>query len=291
MLSPSQSRSAEAPARAIYGLRLSGLGDHPALPLANGEPWPEVRVVRRIAPRKSVRRGFGGRRACFEFAEGRLLLERAKATITTVSEEPLPADQLVHPWLATAAGMWARWLGRDVFHGGAIALDGGAWAVLGARERGKSTLLAALALDGHAIVADDALVLEGEYVFAGPRCVDVRPDAAAVLAPAGPVAARGGSRRRLTLGAVPSRLPLRGIVHLTWGDEVALERVPLPERIERLREHNAFHSLPALESTLLELAALPTVELRRPRTLDRLSESAAALVDGLGHAGRRISSA
>ena len=246
--------------------------------------------MRRIAPRKSVRRGFGGRRACFEFAEGRLLLERAKATITTVSEEPLPADQLVHPWLATAAGMWARWLGRDVFHGGAIALDGGAWALLGARERGKSTLLAALALDGHAIVADDALVLEGGYVFAGPRCVDVRVDAADALAAAGP-AARGGSRRRLTLEAVPSRLPLQGIVHLAWGDEPALVRVPLAERIERLRDHNAFHSLPAHEMTLLQMAALPTVELRRPRSLDRMSESAAALVDGLDHAERRISSA
>src|SRR4051812_3563932 len=291
MLSPSQPRSAEAPARAIYGLRFTGLDDDPALPVANGEPWPEVRVVRRVAPRKSVRRGFGGRRACFEFAEGRLLLERAKATITTVTEQPLPADQLVHPWLATAAGMWARWLGRDVFHGGAFALDGGAWAVLGDRERGKSTLLASLALDGRAVVADDALVLEGGAVFAGPRCVDVRGDAAAALAPAGPPPSRGGSRRRLSLGAVPSRLPLRGIVHLAWGDGVTLDRVPLAERIERLREHNAFHSLPASERTLLELAALPTVELRRPRDLDRVGESTAALVDGLGHAGRRISSA
>jgi len=290
MLSPPQPRSAEAPARAIYGLRLTGLGDHPALPVANGEPWPEVRVVRRVAPPKSVRRGFGGRRACFEFAEGRLLLERAKATITTVTDDPLPVDQLVHPWLATAAGMWARWLGRDVLHGGAFALDGGAWAVFGDRGRGKSTLLAWLALDGHAIVADDALVLEGGYVFAGPRCVDVRVDAADALAAAGP-AARGGSRRRLTLEAVPSRLPLQGIVHLAWGDEPALVRVPLAERIERLREHNAFHSLPAHEMTLLQMAALPTVELRRPRSLDRMSESAAALVDGLDHAERRISSA
>jgi hypothetical protein len=276
----------------VYGLRLAGLGDTAALAPANGEAWPEVRVAHRIAPRKSVRRGFGGRRACFEFDEGRLLLERAKATITTVTEQPLPDDQLVHPWLATAAGMWARWLGRDVFHGGAFELDGGAWAVLGGQQGGKSTLLARLALDGRTVVADDALVIEDAHVFAGPRCVDVRADAASLLAPtAESRAARGGSRQRLALGAAPARLPLRGIVHLAWGNDVALARVPLDGRIERLREHNAFHSLPAEQRTLLELAALPTFELRRPRDFGRLGHSAEALIDGLAHAGRRISSA
>jgi hypothetical protein len=279
MLSQPQPRSAEAPARAVYGLRLTGLGDSAGLPAADGEPWPEVQVVRRVAPRKSVRRGFGGRRACFEFAEGRLVLQRASSTITTVTEEPLPDDLLVHPWLATAAGMWARWIGRDVFHGGAFALDGGAWAVLGRREDGKSTLLARLALDGRPIVSDDALVVEGGHLFAGPRCVDVRADAQAVLATG--EAARGGLRARLALGPVPSQLPLHGIVHLAWGDEVALDKVPLAGRIDRLREHNAFLSLPAHQSTLLEMAALPTVELRRPRRFDCLGDSAAALIEGL----------
>jgi hypothetical protein len=249
--------------------------------VANGEPWPEVRVVRRIAPRKSVRRGFGGWRACFDFTEGRLLLQRARATITTVTEQPLPDDQLVHPWLATAAGMWARWIGRDVFHGGAFALDGGAWAVLGRREDGKSTLLARLALDGQPIVSDDALVVDDRHVFAGPRCVDVRADAEAVLGAGGPEPARGGSRGRLALGPVPSRLPLRGIVHLAWADQVGLDKVPLAGRIDRLREHNSFLSLPAHHSTLLELAALPTFELHRPRRFDRLGDSTDTLIDGL----------
>src|SRR3954471_23856088 len=223
MLPPSQSRSAETPVRAAYGLRLTGLAAAGALPAANGEPWPELEIVRRIGPRKSVRRGFGGRRACFDFTEGRLLLQRARATITTVTEQPLPAHQLVHPWLATAAGMWSRWIGRDVFHGGAFALEGGAWAVLGGREDGKSTLLARLALDGVPIVSDDALVVEDGHLFAGPRCVDVRPDAQALLAVDEPEPVRGGLRGRLVLGPVPSRLPLHGIVHLAWGDEVALD--------------------------------------------------------------------
>jgi hypothetical protein len=281
MLTPSHSRSAEAPVRAVYGLRLTGLGDSAALPVANGEPWPEVQIVRRIAPRESVRRGFGGRRACFEFAEGRLVLQRASATITTVTEQPLPDDQLVHPWLATAAGMWARWIGRDVLHGGAFALEGGAWAVLGRREDGKSTLLAWLALDGQPIVSDDALIVEDGHLFAGPRCVDVRADAQAVLAAGRPEPARGGLRGRLALGPVPSWLPLHGIIHLAWDDEVAVDKVPLAGRIDRLREHNAFLSLPVLESTLLELAALPTFELRRPRRFDRLGDSAGALIEGI----------
>jgi hypothetical protein len=271
-------QSSDSRASAVYGLRLVGVDAAEMLAVANGEPWPEVRVLRRLAPRESVRRGFGGLRACFEFPEGRLLIEREEAAITTVTEEPLPDDQLVHPWLTLAGGMWARWLGRDAFHGGAILVDGGAWAVLGQQADGKSTLLAWLALHGYQVMCDDLLVIEDGHVFAGPRCVDLRPDAVESLAKRDLPHARGDSRRRVQLAPVPTRAPLRGVVHLAWGDEIAITTVPLRERIDGLRAHNSFLGVPADKATLLELAALPNLEFRRPRRFDSLAPAADELL-------------
>jgi hypothetical protein len=228
-----------------------------------------------------VPRGFGGRRACFDLADGRLLLERARQRITTVTQRPLPDDLLVHPWLALAAGMWARWLGRDSFHGGAFVAAGGAWALLGGYRSGKSTLLAWLATRGRPVVADDQLVLEGGHVFAGPRCVDVRPEAAEHLGWDHLPTVRGGQRRRLELDAVAPRSPMRGLIHLAWGERVTLTRVPVAERIARLRTQSTFPGLPAGKGTLLDLAALPTFELRRPNDLLGLDASADALLGAL----------
>lgn len=264
-------------------MQLSGIDGAGLLPAAGpGEgDWPQVHVEQRVAPRDTEPRGFGGLRACFDLVEGRLLLERERRTITTVTEQPLPEDQLVHPWLGLGAGLWARWLGRDVFHGGAFVAGDGAWAVLGDREHGKSTLLAALAGHGHAIVTDDQLVLDDGAVFAGPRCVDLRPGAPEALGLPDLPVARGSTRRRLVLGPVSACTPLRGVVHLAWGDDTAVTRVPLAERIALLRDHNTFFGVPAGKHALLELAALPTVEFRRPRHFDALHASAAALLAAL----------
>jgi hypothetical protein len=251
------------------------------LQAADGESWPELRVERRIAPRDSVPRGFGGLRACFDLPEGRLLLERERAAVTTVTEQPLPEDLLVHPWLTLAGGLWARWLGRDAFHGGAFLAGGGAWAILAQREQGKSTLLAWLAVHGRPVVSDDLLVIEDEQLFAGPRCVDVRPAASEWLGKLDLPLARGQSRCRLALEPVAAQAPLRGIVHLEWGEELSVAKVPLAQRIERLRPHNNFVGVPAGKATLLRLAALPTFELRRPRRLQELGAGAEALLAAL----------
>lgn len=248
-----------------------------ALAAANGEPWPELRIERRVAPADTVARGFGGRRACFSLPQGRLLLERARQTITTVTPKPLPDDALVHPHLTVAGAMWARWLGRDAFHGGAVAIGGGAWALLAQKEGGKSTLLGQLAGTGHAVVADDMLILDDGQLYAAPRCVDLRPDAADALERNEVELVRDASRRRVPLRDVPLHMPLHGLVHLEWGERVEVRTVPVAERIERLRPHNNFVGVPARPATLLELAALPHLELRRPRGLDSLEASAEAL--------------
>jgi len=221
--------------------------------------------------------GFGGRRACFPMAEGLLRLERARSTMTMRTERPLDDDRLVHPWVTWGAAMFARWHGREAFHGGAFVSGGRAWAVLADKEGGKSTLLARLALDGVGIVSDDLLVIDDADVFAGPRCVDLRLGTAERLGARELPLARE-DRRRLHLEPVADRLPLAGVVHLAWSDTPAVREVPLSDRIARLRPHNGFGVLPPGPSGLLSLAALPTLELSRPRDLGRVSASADLLL-------------
>jgi hypothetical protein len=53
-------------------------------------------------------------------------------------------------------------LGKLVFHASAVELAGGAIAFLAASGRGKSTLAASFAANGHRFLTDDCLVLEKE---------------------------------------------------------------------------------------------------------------------------------
>jgi hypothetical protein len=201
--------------------------------------------------------------------------------MTIRTDAPLAEDQLVHPWLAAGAAMFARWNHRDAFHGGGVVVGGRAWAVLATQDGGKSTLLAALARRGLDVVSDDLLVIESGHVYAGPRCVDLRPGSVEALGFDGLPSARGSTRYRLPLGPIPGRLPLAGIVQLAWADEVEVVRVPLAERIARLRIHNSHTIAPASETGLLDLAALTTLELRRPRNLDTLGPSVDVLHEAL----------
>ncbi|MFN2506155.1 MAG: hypothetical protein ABR540_18390 [Acidimicrobiales bacterium] len=109
---------------------------------------------------------------------GRVRLDRAAGTACFMTADPVGDVTLLHPFLSPVAAIWARWQGWPALHGGAFVLDGGAWAILGERGSGKSSTLAWLAAQGLGIVADDLLVVNEGNVAAGPRCIDLRPDAA-----------------------------------------------------------------------------------------------------------------
>ena len=100
-----------------------------------------------------------------------------------------------------------------------------AWGIVGDRLGGKSSLLAALAVEGTDIVCDDVLVVDGRDVVPGPRTVDLREDAAAALE-----RRRGdrSSRERESaggcrLGALDRPLTLGGWVFTEWSDELEHE--------------------------------------------------------------------
>ncbi len=137
--------------------------------------------------------------------------ERRIATLPAV-----PPDMVVHPCLG-AVGMLAAYARGDVYlHGGAFTTAGGTWGVLADKEGGKSTLLALLARAGVDIVADDVLIVRDGTVLAGPRAIDLRPDAGAALGVDELV--RHGERVRVGLPPTRAEHELRGWISVAWGE-------------------------------------------------------------------------
>jgi hypothetical protein len=212
------------------------------------------------------------------FLDAWLELDRVARAATFVVPRNLHDDELVHPGLGLGAAMLAEWSGRLAFHGGAFVARGGAWAVVGRAESGKSTVLATLSLAGVPVLSDDLLVIEGGALHSGPRCLDLRPTAVAGLALGNRVvAARNGLKSRLPLAQVPAFAPLRGWVFLEWGDAVRVARVSAAERIPRIAGNMAALRRPRSES-LLDLATLPAWELRRPRRWEAVHDGVRRLL-------------
>jgi hypothetical protein len=265
-------------------LRLTGVDGDGELAVHGAADFPTVRLARLVEPvEPDSRHHFRITHASFSVGNGRVLVEREPATATMRSPVPLEEAEVVHPWLSRVGGMFGHWLGRDVLHGGAFTAGGGAWAVLGSSEAGKSTLLAELAGAGYEVVADDTLVIGDGLVYAGPRCIDLRPDAATVIGARDTRPCRGGTRLRLRLAPALAAVPLVGVVHLTWGQARELRRVEAARRIELLRAASWLGPLDPIDKhTLLHMAALPTHELVRPRRFDARRETVATLRGAVG---------
>jgi hypothetical protein len=198
---------------------------------------------------------------------------------TLLTRAPADDGTLLHPFLTTAAVIFAWWDGRHAFHGGAFVDSvSRAWCLLGDRASGKSSTLASISLAGLGILSDDLVVIEGGDVLAGPRCLDLRQDAAAALGVvnhAFPV--RAGERLRLGLPPVPTAAPLHGWLFLTWGDAISLRRLGPGEWLERLAKHRSTAS--AHSPSLLDLARPQAWEFCRPRTRDSLEPTVERLLD------------
>jgi hypothetical protein len=267
-----------------YGFRLSGV-DAAARLLTPAEPqWPKLDLVSVIddsqpPPHDRVHED---RAELILRSGGWVELDRGASRATYhLHHRPRDGD-LLHPYLAPVAALAARWLGRESFHAGAVVVDGGAWAVLGDKEAGKSSTLAHLALIGHTVLSDDVLVLDHGSVFAGPRCIDLRAEPARRLRAGEPLGVVGLRERfRLELGPAPPAVPLRGFVMLGWGDEVSVERIRGSKRLLALIPHRALLLETNAPADLLDLSSLPFLHLRRPHGWASLEETTERLVDEL----------
>lgn len=160
-----------------------------------------------------------------------------------------------------------------------MVIDGRAWALLADRHHGKSSLLGCLSLDGHSVVSDDVLVVEGNILYAGLRCIDLREDVAERLGAGRRLEGQRRDRWRLDLGPVAAEVPLAGWIFLSWGDRMEITPVSASQRLHGLIEHHLGLPVSAQRpEALLDLARLQAWELRRPLHLDSLDQAAERLV-------------
>jgi hypothetical protein len=271
---------------AAYGWRVRGLVADGSLALYGSGSWPAVSVMWRVAdhPGPESEAVVDDRMASIRVPGGWLSVQRERKLVTIFAErEPEDAD-MVHPYLWPAAAVLSRWAGWETLHAGAIVLPGSpeAWVVLGASGNGKSSLLASFALAGCTVAVDDLVVIDGTDCYAGPRCIDLKPDAARALdLEPETTTVRATSRRRLSLPPCAGRMPIRGFVQLAWAEEISIDRQPPSASFATLAKHRRVTVLGAEMDQLLELAGLPMLTFARPRRWEAVPDAQARLLDAL----------
>ena len=239
--------------RGAYGVRLSGLEAGTWLGVREASHWTEISYKRDSRP---------------EAPELRFDVHALELRVRA----DLPHSELVHPLLGRVASQVALAHGADAMHAGAVAGSGGAWAIIGPKGAGKSTLLASLNDIGVPILTDDVLVFRDGAAMAGPRCIDLRPDAkgfglGVAVRPSDP-------RNRIALPQIAAEHALAGLIHLEWlSTDTTIKPVDHREAIKRLLILRSDKGYPRNPRALLDLAALPTLVLSRPRSMNGLDAS------------------
>jgi hypothetical protein len=250
-----------------WGLRfptLAGTG----LPLVESlADWPPVTVDVRVEPNAEPTVEWGPQRARHMLPGGHQIeIRRDPLAVDLTLARPVAPECVVAPHLTSAASTIAVWMGRPAIHGGAFLHDGGAWVLLGEKGQGKSTTLACLAGGGVPIMTDDLVVCDGDAVFAGPRCVDLRDEPAQRLHAGRELGIVGTRERwRVDVPACPPTAPLRGWIFLHWGPEIAVERLTPLDRMARLAKQRAIAVPWEDPAVLLDLAAWPAFAWYRPK--------------------------
>jgi hypothetical protein len=264
-----------------YGLQIVGAGRTDDLLLQVPEGWPRLEIVRREGPSELKPTQIRDEDADVSLlGEGSLTIERRplKAVFTTLTR--LTDDELVHPYLAPAATVASRWLGRESFHAGGFVVDGAVWGLLGDQESGKSSTLAWLGLNDHEVFCDDVLILDGLEAYAGPRSVDLREETARRLGIGDSLGVVGERERwRVRLGTQRSSAPIKGWVFLEWSERLELVRIPAAQAISRLFEQRAVRLPPTDPAGILELLTLPAWSLSRPRRWQCLEDASRRLLE------------
>ncbi len=215
---------------------------------------------------------------------GTVHIDRASRTSTFLFPQPPSPDAIAHPLLASTAVVAGNWLGRTPLHAGAFVLDGRVWGVLGGKRKGKTSTLMGLHLAGVPVVADDVLVVDAQrtVAFAGPRCLDLREDAAERFGKGRPIGVVGARARwRVVLPAIAQELPLAGWVLLEWAESSRLSRPSVSARLAALAAHRGLTAKGSSEDGLLELLALPMVLYGRPRNWEHFDKGLRTLLGSL----------
>jgi len=270
--------------RGAYGFALAGVHGVDEL-LVHAAGWPSLELVRRIGSSDAQMDSLGDESARLRLVDGGdVVVEREPARATYTTPSGLSDQELVHPYLAPAAALAARWRGLESLHAGAFVLDGAAWMVLGDKGIGKSFTLASLAQRGLTVAADDVVVVAESRVFAGPRTIDLREDGARALGMGERLpGARGRERWRVALDPTEPDFELRGWVLVTWSaDGEAIVKVPPADRLRRLARSRVITVEADRPDLLLRLAGLPAFEYRRRAGAKSAADGLDRLLETLG---------
>jgi hypothetical protein len=246
---------------------------HPAAP-----DWPALAV--------SVGTTLPGRddwREAFSGAGWAVHVQPGGDAVSWTGPQAPDQDGLVHPLLALAVCAVTLERGGDCLHAGAVLTPDGVVAVLAPAGGGKTSTMAWLALrEGLHIFTDDHLTVRDGLAHAGPRCLDLRPDAAARLdLTTRSRQVRGDGRHRFELPTPPVlQAPVIRTVVLEWGPDVQVTAIPPRERLGIIATHRTAQPVDGNLAVPLALAALPMMRLTRPQTFDCMPQVTRALLAG-----------
>jgi len=265
-----------------YGLRLSGDAPRSALLASVAENAPEIVITRRVGTIE-VTNTVDEEAATVPLLDGGgLELSRKARSAWLTTRQAITDDELAHPYLAPIAAVHSHWLGRAAFHAGAIVVAGRAWGVIGERQAGKSTLLAAIASEGGVVLSDDLLVMEGGNVFCGPRTLDLREEAARWFGGTRSLGMAGARERwRLDLGPAPEAAPLAGWIVPGWSADIMVERQPGAAAAHHIAPARSVTGLAIEPQVFLAAAAHPAVAFNRPKDLTQVAAGVHRLLDEL----------
>lgn len=271
-------------ARGAYGFRIEGAGHATHLLAETSRDAPLLAISQELddaPPPPGASIDADSARLAL-LPTGWLELDRRRATAVYHVPVPIGIEALVHPYLAPAAAVAALWQGWNPYHAAGVIIDGAVWAVSGAREVGKSTLIAELAARGHVVMADDLVVLRDRQVLAGPRTIDLRDAAGGRFGATRQLGVTGMRERwRIDLDASPPEAPLRGWIYPEWGESTSVEPLSLAERLERPQRQRAATLDRPSPAHAMWLAGLPAMAFRRRRSWDDLEASVDALLDAI----------
>lgn len=269
-----------ASARGAYGFKITGDSVDSNLYNPVEDDRPTLKIVQRSLSRETYKDlNEDGRIEIPLIGGGAAMMERGSDVGILELPHRLTPDELAHPYLAPIASVFADWLGYTVLHAGIVHIAGAAWGVVGAREAGKSTLMAGLALAGLPIGADDLMVIDGTTVFSGPRTLDLREGAALYLKEGRGLGVVGMRERwRLDLKDAKPSVPLGGFIFPSWGDDIAITLCPLDERLGTFVNGRSVQIDPMDPREAMRLARYPALNFVRPMDWSIFDRGTSALV-------------
>jgi hypothetical protein len=249
-----------------WGLRFPQISEGTRV-LMNAPDWRPVNVeVHRNVDDLRIENDWDDRGMRVPLPAGGYLEVAWPVTISlSLPGDPTP-DSLVQPHLSTAAGAIAMRSGQQPFHAGAFVVDGRAWGVLGERNSGKSSTLALADKLDLTVLTDDLLVVDNGSALAGPRCLDLRGEAAHVLGIGVDLGTVGTRERwRVYLGDAPLAVPMGGWILPRWGARASSVSAPV-SRLQAILRQSFIQGITMNDpSRYLDLAALPLISWARPK--------------------------